>query len=86
MPNEDTVPVDRHVLLAMLDEAFDVIEWLHPRSLHPSFSEIDAEAFIEAHKNLVAEFEKHTVDQIVEDLADSENVTSIFTKLRFFRE
>jgi len=63
MPNEDTVPVDRHVLLAMLDEAF-----------------------IEAHKNLVAEFEKHTVDQIVEDLADSENVTSIFTKLRFFRE
>ena len=84
--DDNTVPVDRNVLLAMLDESFDVIEWLHPRSHHPSFSDIDFLGFIAAHKDLVAEFEKHTVDQIVEDLADSHNVTSIFTKLQFFRE
>jgi len=86
MTDQNTVPVDRDVLLSMLDEAFDIIEWLAPQAHHPSNSNVDFQAFLKAHTALLAEFEKHTVDQINEDLSKHGNVTSIFTKLQFFRE
>ena len=35
MSDDNTIPVDRHALLSLLDETFDVIEWLIPMQEHP---------------------------------------------------
>lgn len=80
----DTVPIDRSALLDLLDETFDVIEWLIPRAHLPD--QPDLEALEKAHRGVLADFEKWTVDQIEQDLSDHDNVTSIFTKLSFFKE
>lgn len=83
---QDDVPVDRHALLALLDETFDVIEWL--ASLQPGEHPkgVDYVSLNTAHRQVIAAFEEWTVNQIEEDLSDHDNVTSIFTKLQFFRE
>jgi hypothetical protein len=86
MSNDDTVPVDRSALLNLLDETFDLIEWLIPMQDHPAASQINLPALEKAHKEVVGAFEKWTVDRIEEDLSEHSNVTSIFTKLQFFRE
>jgi len=83
---DDTIPVDRSALLNLLDETFDVIEWLTPMQGHAAISQIDLPALKEAHREVVAAFEQWTVDRIEADLSDHDNVTSIFTKLQFFRE
>lgn len=86
MSDDNTIPVDRHALLNLLDETFDVIEWLIPMQEHPAASQIDLQSLQKAHREVVAAFEQWTVDRIEEDLSDHDNVTSIFTKLQFFRE
>lgn len=86
MSKDDTVPVDRHALLNLLDETFDVIEWLISFNDHPSVAKVDIHALQKAHREVVAEFETWTVKQIEDDLSKHDNVTSIFTKLQFFRE
>ena len=35
MSDDNTIPVDRHALLSLLDETFDVIEWLIPMQEAP---------------------------------------------------
>ena len=86
MTDDNTIPVDRHALLNLLDETFDVIEWLISVDSHPSVAKIDLYALQKAHREVVAEFETWTVKQIEDDLSQHGNVTSIFTKLQFFRE
>jgi hypothetical protein len=86
MMDDNTIPVDRHSLLNLLDETFDVIEWLISVDNHPSAAKVDLQALQKAHREVVAEFETWTVKQIEDDLSKHDNVTSIFTKLQFFRE
>ena len=83
---EDTIPVDRNALLNLLDETFDVIEWLIPFQDHPTTQTLNLQELQKAHKALVADFEEWTTNQIKEDLSTHENVISIFTKLKFFKE
>ena len=52
----DTVPIDRSALLDLLDETFDVIEWLIPRAHLPD--QPDLEALEKAHRGVLADFEK----------------------------
>ena len=85
MSDDNTIPVDRHALLGLLDETFDVIEWLIPGKKHPAASQIDLQSLEKAHREVVAAFEQWTVERIEEDLSQHDNVTSIFTKLQFFR-